>query len=151
MGNFSRQFISFVVLFPRIFSRHYELTFSGTSVKFCYSFSSFTAVSLLNYVPYALSRLTCLCAFVSYVPYAPSCFTCLTHVPYQRVLRTFFTRLATSYLCALKSFQDGFVVQQELFIFQGLLKSLQTVLFLCGSKTALKLLKQDNFLSIFKA
>ena len=54
MGNFSRQFISFVVLFPRIFSRHYEHTFSGTSVRFCYSFSSFTAMSLLNYVPYAL-------------------------------------------------------------------------------------------------
>ena len=41
-------------------------------------------------------------------------------------------------LDALKSFQNGFAVQPKLSIFQRLLKALQTVLFLSGSRNSCK-------------
>ena len=67
------------------------------------------------------------------------------YVPYFRALsahlmRFFYAPCASnlctylSHLYALKSLQDGFVVHQKFSIFQGLLKALQTVLFLCESK-----------------
>ena len=83
------------------------------------------------FVPCTPSHLGCFLAFHSFVPY----------LPYSRQL----------YLFMLKLFQDVFVVQQKLSIFQGLSKPLQTVLILSGSKkNAVKPFKRENFLSIFK-
>ena len=90
------------------------------------------------------AKLRALRAFLLCVP---SCHTCLRalrafayYVPYSRALSTrlasLFQVLCTSYLCTLKSFQDRFVVQQKLPIFQGLSKTLQTVPCLCGKKNS---------------
>ena len=69
---------------------------------------------------------------------SPSRLTCLTQALFSKRLARLFQASSTPYLCALKSFQDGLVVQKELslvHIFQELLKALQIVLFLCRSKT----------------
>ena len=89
---------------------------------------------------HAPSCLTCLCTLRTFVPYAPSCITWAIYV------------LCTLYLCALNSsFLDKFVVYQKLSVFQKLLKAIQILLFLCGSKKqpSFKLFNRGNLLSIF--
>ena len=92
-------------------------------------------------------RLCALRAFVPYMSYAPSGLICLrplrAFAPYMLYSHALCTRLArlfevlcTPYLYTLKPFQDRLAVQQKLPIFQGLLKALQTVLFLGGSKNS---------------
>ena len=95
---------------------------------------------VLKYMSHAPSCLTCLCTLRTFVPYAPSCITWAIYV------------LCTPYLCALNSsFLDKFVVYQKLSVFQKLLKAIQILLFLCGSKKqpSFKLFNRGNLLSIF--
>ena len=70
-------------------------------------------------------------SLLNYVPYAPPRSTRPTHTPRdpRQVPRA-------PYSCALKSFQDRFVVQLNISIFQRLFKRLLTALFLCGSKNS---------------
>ena len=77
----------------------------------------------------------------NYTPYIPLCACAL------RALRAL-PALLTPHICApcgpflhalpalFGCLQDGFVVHQKLPIFQRILKALQTVLFLCGSKNS---------------
>ena len=112
--------------------------------------------NLLNYVSHTPSSITCLCVPFTFLSYVASRLTRLCplvpyvsyldkarRTPYLRTRRGFITRhahlfyaLCAPYLCTLKSFKDGFVVHQKVSIFQRLLKALQTVLFLCGSKNS---------------
>ena len=99
--------------------------------------SNMTCLGLhFTFLSYVASRLTRLCPLMPYMSYLDK----TRRVPYLRTLRGFITRhiyvLCTPYLCTLKSFKDGFAVHQKVSIFQGLLKALQTVLFLCGSKNS---------------
>ena len=84
------------------------------------------------FVRYVSSCLTCL---------RPSCLTCLTYAYSLSVLCALCTRLSIL-LEGLKIF-SGWICSPSSFYSQGLLKALQTVLFLCGSKK--KLFKWGNF------
>lgn len=101
-------------------------------ISFCCA--SNLMLSLLNCVHHAFLRLTCLCVFAPKVPYGPSCLTFLCALHAIRELLTHRVLSIRLVLCALRSFQNRFVVQQKLPIFQRILNALQTVLFLCGSK-----------------
>ena len=80
--------------------------------------------------------ITCLIRFLSlrtlcvFVCYVPSCI-CVLRALYTRLVHllqapgTPYLRAYLSYFCALKNFQNGFVVHQKVSIFQGLLKSLK--------------------------
>ena len=94
--------------------------------------------------PYVPSCLHALLAFAPYVLYLRALSTCLA-----RIFHAFFAPYAP-YLCAFKSFLDEFIVQQKFSIFQRLLKALQIVLFLYGSKNSRDTFKRGNLLSIFK-
>ena len=80
--------------------------------------------------PYLPLRL---CALRTFVPYVSSRLTCLIHVPYLRALRTFHAlfvhlKIILGWICS--------PAEISIFhIFQELLKALQIVLFLFGSKT----------------
>ena len=98
---------------------------------------AFCAIPLLH-----LTCLTFLCVLRVIALYVPPCFTHfrMPYVPYLRALSMHLTHLLYSpyepYLHILKSFKDELVVHQMISIFQGLLKALQTVLFLCSSKSS---------------
>ena len=64
------------------------------------------------------------------------------YAPYLRALRVLFVHL--------EIFYDGLLVQQKLSIFQGLIKALETVLFLYGPKNSLKPFKRANLLTTGK-
>ena len=87
------------------------------------------------------SRLTCRRAFVPYALYVPSCLSCL-HVlrVLCAVLRVLFAHL--------EIFCNGFLVQQKLSIFQGLLK--KSCCFYVDQKKVVKPFKQTNLLSTEK-
>ena len=80
------------------------------------------------YVPSPPTRLRALPAFAPYVPYLCASSTRLVFLLYAPC--ALYLRAHLSYLCALNSFLDGFVVHQKVPIFQGLLRALLTVLFL---------------------
>ena len=98
---------------------------------------------MVMYIPgkFEFVKLCTSRAFALYVACLPSCLTRLRdfapYVSYLRASSTRFARLFHApyalYLCAFKSFYNGFVVQQKLSIHQRPLKALQTLLLLCWS------------------
>ena len=81
-----------------------------------------------TFVPYTCTSLTCLRAIRPFLPYVP--YSCVLPTRLERLL----CALSTPYLCTSKLFYNGFLVQQNLIIFQELFKTLLGVFFLNGSK-----------------